>query len=189
MTLRTWRIGSSERIWAMAIALMSAVFLIALLLTSKWLDTNEVAISSTPEPMQATPSVKIDTKQVSKKNELTLPTSTTSKPPVSIIKSAPQPVIISANKQHITNTNSKPQSLPSTQLKHGYFVQVGAFRDQQHALTLQARLIAKKIPVDITNKKGFYAVSAGPYTTDTAAKNAKQSLATSHHLEGFVTHR
>jgi len=188
MALRAWRIGSSERIWAVAIALACAVFLITLLLTSKWLDTNQAGIS-TSVPMQAAPSTKVETQHIQKETELALPVSTTKQPPVDIITPTPKPAIITVHKKVIAKTHSAPQSLPSTQAKHGYFVQIGAFRDQQHALNLQARLAAKEVNVDIANKKGLYAVLAGPYATDAAAQSAKQSLAASHHLAGFVTHR
>jgi len=187
MTLRAWRISSPERIWAMAIALVCMTFLIALVIVAKWFDTSWTD-TNTSEYVQPATHMEAATKHLQKKNASTA-IITPSKPPVTTIKTPPKPVVVSAKKIPVRKEPSPPQTHSSQQISLGYFVQLGAFRDQQHALKLQARLKTKKIYSEIYSKKSLYVVLAGPYTTHAAANKAKKIFAANHHLEGFVTHR
>jgi len=176
--LRPWSTESPERKWAMRIAIVCFMILIALpLLPEVKHHTEEKELTKTSitnKPLTAIKEQKITpiktilkpaplhTKQDSKK------TITPVKPHVKIIKTAQK--------------NTAPVS------SQGYFIQVGAFKDQSHAQKLQKQLLKKQWPAIIQKKKHLYAVQVGPYKNKTTANKIKNKLFSKTKINGFITH-
>jgi len=118
-------------------------------------------------------SQKHPTSQIKIKPELTevsKPISTTKKTPPVTVKKKP----------------SDPQSATEKTLPHGYYVQVGAFKEPKRAHTLQKKL-AQHWKTHTKNKAGnITAVWVGPYATSKAASQTKTAIATRTKIKGFI---
>jgi len=75
-------------------------------------------------------------------------------------------------------------------LKHGYYVQTGAFKDATRAKKIAASLQHTNWHVQtIIKENDLHAVLIGPWQTRQRAKKAKQKLASKNKLQGFIIHQ
>ncbi|MDT8376225.1 MAG: SPOR domain-containing protein [Mariprofundaceae bacterium] len=68
----------------------------------------------------------------------------------------------------------------------GYYVQLGAFRDQKRARTLSGRLSPTWETHIASRPNGMLAVWVGPYATSGEASRAREKIASVAKLKGFV---
>jgi len=178
-TLRPWSAESSELKWAMSIAFICLmVFMILPFLPNDAAHTNEKKVTQLKTdhklpPLavqkQASTSAKVinkaNTVQNKPSNKKTLPPI---KKQIPVIKKQPKPTPVIA-----------PQ---------GYFIQIGAFKDQAHAQSLKDKLIKQHWPSIIQQKKQLYAVQIGPYKNKLKANAIKKKLFSREKINGFITH-
>jgi cell division septation protein DedD len=80
----------------------------------------------------------------------------------------------------------KPGGLPVKTKKPSYYIQVGAFRERQHARNIIKRLRKRGWALTMHRKKnGLFAVWVGPLATRADARVAKKKLR-SQHIQGFI---
>jgi cell division septation protein DedD len=74
----------------------------------------------------------------------------------------------------------------STTLASGYYVQLGAFKDQKRARTLFSRLSPTWKTHIASRPNGMLAVWVGPYRTSKEASRYREKIASAAKLKGFV---
>ncbi len=176
--LRPWSTESSERRWAMGIAVVCFIILITLPFWSE----KKHASEEIKHPDTALASKQTTAVNIQKHS----PTKIISKPAESHSKQAIKETI-NPVKNHTTpiQNTQKNTTLISSQ---AYFIQVGAFQDKSHAQKLQKQLIKKHWSVIILKKKHLYAVQIGPYKNKEKANRIKKQLSDKEKVNGFVTH-
>lgn len=72
---------------------------------------------------------------------------------------------------------------------HGYYIQLATFREHTLAERLVAKLAHTGLHTQVIEKKGMYAVWAGPWATREQADTSKQTIYKQTGLKGFVTRK
>lgn len=82
------------------------------------------------------------------------------------------------NSEVQAEVEAKSRALDNTTATKGtyYRVQVGAFKEQEQADRLRARLILRDYPVTILRSDNFHLVQVGPYQSREEAQKAEESL-------------
>lgn len=178
LILRPWSTESPERRWAMRIAIVCFIILIALpFLPEVERHTEEKNLAKT----------NITNKQITPINaQKTTSINTIVKPAPLHTKQDSKKTIIPVKPHIIIIKNTQKHTSPIS--SQGYFIQVGAFKDQNHAQKLQKQLIKKRWSVIIQKKKHLYAVQVGPYKNRTTANKIKKQLFSKTKINGFITH-
>ncbi|MDQ6967179.1 MAG: SPOR domain-containing protein [Mariprofundaceae bacterium] len=177
-TLRPWSAESSERKWAVGIAVVCFIILTSLpFWPEKKHDFEEKKLTNAIMASKQIAAVNIEKKSLPK---------TTLKPSLAHTKQVSKKTIISV-KTHTTAIQTTQKNTPPIS-SQAYFIQVGAFQDKKYAAKLQNKLIKKHWPVIILKKKRLYAVQVGPYKNKLKANNIKKQLAHKEKIKGFITH-
>jgi cell division protein FtsN len=101
-------------------------------------------------------------------------------------QAAPKPTPAPAPKPAVAPT-SKPAAPVATNAPAGYYIQVGTFKDKQHAIALSGKLEYKSWPsLVVARPGGMHAVWVGPYKTRDDVDQAKSALKKDTGLPGFV---
>jgi len=100
--------------------------------------------------------------------------------PVVRVKPTPSP----ASKSVMPEQPIKP--VASKTLTSGYYVQLGAFKDQKRAQTLSSRLSPTWKTHIASRPNGMLAVWVGPYATSKEASRYREKIASTTKLKGFV---
>ena len=111
-------------------------------------------------------------------------------------KSVVPPKKASKPAEHVKSAPSTlPNSVPPKQmvkpvasktLASGYYVQLGAFKDQKRAQTLSSRLSPTWNTHIASRPNGMLAVWIGPYRTSKEASRYREKIASTAKLKGFV---
>lgn len=176
--LRPWSTELSERRWAIGIACACFIILISL---PFW-----------PEKKNVPEGEKLVKESIVNKQAMpfTPPQKTRLKATLKPVQSHTK----QDNKKHILATKPRSTPIKTTQKNspsissQAYFIQAGAFRDENHAKKLKKKLTQKHWPVIIQKKKHLYAVQIGPYENKRKANLAKKQLSYKEKIKGFVTH-
>lgn len=105
------------------------------------------------------------------------------------VQSAEEPAEPASQPKEIQAKPVKPVNpAPTTSTSaHGFYVQVGSFKDPDRARAQKEKLVRAGWNVDIVLKnKGMHAVWVGPWPSRAKARKIKNRLATELKLEGFV---
>jgi len=78
------------------------------------------------------------------------------------------------------------KTVTATSLASGYYVQLGAFKDQKRAQTLAKKLTPAWKTHIASRPNGMIAVWVGPYTTSKEATRYREKIASRTKLKGFV---
>ncbi len=88
--------------------------------------------------------------------------------------------------RHAPASGKGPGESPAKAKKPSYYIQVGAFRERQHARNIIRRLRKLGWTLSMHRKKnGLFAVWVGPLASRTSAQAAKKKLH-SQHVQGFI---
>jgi hypothetical protein len=140
-----------------------------------------------PAPAPATPAPSPMQQELAAK-PLFPPAPKTEPKPAPAAPAPPPPAPAPAPKPSAAPPAPKPAAPASAQsLPAGYYVQVGSFQDEQHAIALAAKVEDKHWQSRIAARPGgLHAVWVGPYPTRDAVDKAKQALKKDTGLPGFV---
>jgi len=186
--LTDWVASGREHRLAVMIAVAGLLVLVLLLVKPSWFpagqsisdnradQTKTTAYNLPPKPERGS-SAEVETNQAPAPHKTGKhPTPQTKKTPSVKAVSHHRPSL--AKGQHMKDGNG---------LKHGYYVQVGAFKDVAKARKLANSLQHAGWHVQtITKKNALHTVLAGPLPTRIKAENAKLKLAKQSGLKGFI---
>jgi len=100
--------------------------------------------------------------------------------PAERVKSAPKTLLNSVPPKQTA------EPVASTALASGYYVQLGAFKDQKRARTLFSRLNPTWKTHITSRPNRMFAVWVGPYPTHKEASRYREKIASTAKLKGFV---
>jgi len=185
-----WMAGVREYRLALFVSIAGSLALILLLVVPSWFlptpsstenhtSARSPAYSLPSRPAQ-TPAVK---SQIDSAPLTSLPVpQKTEKKIVSEVKKSPPKASHPQPSPAMTHLTKSKHSL-----KHGYYVQTGAFRDAYKAEKLARQLQQSGWNVQTIIKKNIlHAVLVGPWPTRARAQNGKQQLAHKNKLKGFI---
>jgi cell division septation protein DedD len=87
-------------------------------------------------------------------------------------------------------TASPPRKAVATPPQtHGYYIQLATFRERTLAEKLVAKLAHIGLHTQLVEKKGMYAVWAGPWATRKEADSAKDGIYRKTGMKGFITQK
>lgn len=176
--LRAWIATPAETrtVWAIA-SLCIAVTIVSLL----WPQIKPDSDSGKPVALME-PSVAVTKQPAAKSLHTPVQTKHAVEPgkPAERVKSAP--------KSSSNRAPSKQMAEPvaSKTLASGYYVQLGAFKDQKRARTLASRLSPTWNTHITSRPSGMLAVWIGPYRTSKEASRYREKIASTAKLKGFV---
>jgi len=184
--LTKWKAGAREYRLALIVAVAGSLALVLLIVAPSWFPAGQItsdtkasqttAYSLPPKPEQDAPA---DIKT----NHAPAPQKTEKHPTPQI--NTPSPVKAASHRQSSLATNRHMKD--KNKLKHGYYIQVGAFKDVVKATKLANSLQHAGWHVQIISKKNaLHAVLTGPWVTRARARNAKQKLSDKNKLKGFI---
>jgi cell division septation protein DedD len=173
--LRTWMASPAETRTAWIIASMSIVLVVSAFswpMISNHTTDDAVTTDKPQHPIQN----KTETASIEKiiaKAQTQERQHIKSQPKPSVLTPAPVPT-------------PKVQAAKASTLAKGYYVQVGAFKEQARAETLQKKLAANWATHIKSKPNNLFAVWAGPYPSSKEAERVKTSLASRAKIKGFI---
>lgn len=182
-TNRSWIAGLMEHRVALGIAILASILLIVFMLRplgdryKKAEKNSHIVMPATNQPSSGQagnqpPQYSIPDKPVSQPMLASKPTAVPAKPSA-------------LPKKPVSTTSSATQVTKAA--AHGYFVQVGSYRDLANARKQAAQLMRKGWNSSITtNAAGLHTVRIGPVPTHAAAEVLRQKLIDKAKLKGFV---
>jgi len=186
--LTDWIASGREHRLALIIAIAGSLVLILLLVKPAWFPAGQ-SISDNRTDQAKTTAYSLPPKP---ERDLSKGMGTNQTPALHKIGKQPNPQI--KKTPPVKVASHRPPSLAADRhmkdrngLKHGYYVQVGAFKDVAKAKKLVKSLQHAGWHVQtVIRKKALHAVLAGPLQTRIKAESAKVKLAKQSGLKGFI---
>lgn len=179
--------GVREYRLALIVAVAGSLALVLLLVVPSWFFTGQTISDS-----------KTDQPNVTAYNLPTRPVQA----PSADIKTNRTPALHPTEKQPVTRTKKTPPKTTASihqpvspidhhikdrnEFKHGYYVQVGAFKNAARAKKLAKSLQHAGWHVQVIPKNALHAVLVGPWATRDQAKNTKLQLTHRNKIKGFI---
>jgi len=180
--------GVREYRLALIVAIAGSLVLVLLLVAPTWFLTEQtVSDSKADQPKTTAYSLPVRPVQAPsvdmKTNRMPAP-HTTEKQPVTRTKKTPSSKIAPSH-QPAPSTDRHMKG--GNELKHGYYVQAGAFKDTARAKKLANSLQHAGWHVQVIPKDhALHAVLVGPWPTRNQAQNNKLQLARKNKIKGFI---
>lgn len=178
--------GEREYRLALIIAIAGSLVLILLLVKPSWFPAGQIVSDNRADQTTAyslPPKPARDSSTDMKTNQTPAPHKT-GKYPIPQTKKTPP---VKAVSHHQSSLAADRHMKDRNGLKHGYYVQAGAFKDVVKAKKLVSSLQHAGWHVQtITRKNALHAVLAGPLQTRIKAESAKLKLAKQFGIKGFI---
>jgi len=182
--LTGWIASGREHRLALIIAVAGSLVLILLLVKPSWFPAGQ-SISDNRTDQAKTTAYSLPPKP---ERDLSADMGTNQAPALHKTGKQPNPQI--KKTPPVKVVSHRPPSLAAEDrngLKHGYYVQVGAFKDVVKAKKLVKSLQHAGWHVQtVIRKKALHAVLAGPFQTRIKAESAKVKLAKQSGVKGFI---
>jgi len=175
---RTWHVGTVE----FRLAVIVSLLCIALLGASFFL-------SNPQNPKQPTTNAKAPSPAQNAHIAIKHPNKSASHILKNKHTDTPRHTSIPTNKTHIQSSQTKTEkkTIKKTHI-HGYMIQLGAFKNKQHAIALRHK-IAQQNAIIQQKKNQLYAVLLGPYQDKKTALQQKKDILKHANINGFIIYQ
>jgi len=189
-TNRSWIAGLMEYRVALGVAVLASVLLIVFMLSPSGNQADkdrQVAMPATANHVSSSNQAGAQAPTYSipeKPANLPQTSANHARPSPAVPAPATRPVATPGKPVSATNQGSAPHTKAAA---HGYFVQIGSYRNLANARKMAARMMQRGWESSITvNTAGLNTVRIGPVSTRSAAEKLRQRLLDKAKLKGFI---